>query len=257
MPIPDFGRRSHDYARYRPGFPPSFYDRLERFGPLVGIRALDLATGPGIVALELARRGARVTGIDIAAGQIEAARRLADQESLRQKATFLLRRAEATGLDAGAFDLVTAGQCWMWFDQEATLGEVQRLLRPRGMLVIAHFCYLPRLDPIARDTEELILHHNPTWTMAGSDGLYPMQIDAVLAGGFALLEQFCYDHDQPFSHEAWRGRIRTCNGVGSGVMTDEQVDAFDTQLARMLHDRYPAEPLLIRHRVWAIVAQKK
>jgi hypothetical protein len=60
--------------------------------------------------------------------------------------------------------------------------------------------------------------------MHGFDGLYPQQVDQLVVGaGFELVEQFCYDHLQPFSHRAWVGRMRTCNGVGSGKLSEEQV----------------------------------
>ncbi|MHC4414505.1 MAG: class I SAM-dependent methyltransferase [Planctomycetota bacterium] len=252
----DFGRRSGDYARYRPGFPDSFYDRLERLMPLDGVAALDLGTGPGVVALALARRGALVTGIDVSANQIDAAVRAAAESGLGDRAGFLVRRAEETGLPDGAFDLVTAGQCWVWFDQDAVLREVTRLLRPHGLLVVAHYCYLAHRSRVAQETERLVLRFNPTWTMAGATGVYPNQIDQLTQGGLELVEQFCYDHARPFTHEAWRGRVRTCNGVGSGVMTDEQVAAFDAELAEMLRARFPQEPLMIWHRVWAVVGRR-
>ena len=52
----DFGKRSEDYSEHRPGFPSSFYNRLERFVAFSNATALDVGTGPGIVALELAQR---------------------------------------------------------------------------------------------------------------------------------------------------------------------------------------------------------
>ena len=75
----DFGRHSDDYAQQRPGFPLAFYDRLETLRPLRGARALDLGTGPGVVALELAARGARVVGLDISENQIRAADEVPDR----------------------------------------------------------------------------------------------------------------------------------------------------------------------------------
>lgn len=73
----DFGRHSDDYASFRPGPPESFYRRIESLVSLRGTRALDLATGPGTIALELAARGCSVVGIDISPEQIGAAGRLA------------------------------------------------------------------------------------------------------------------------------------------------------------------------------------
>jgi SAM-dependent methyltransferase len=251
----DFGRRTEDYARHRPGPPESFYRRLGRFIRLDGARALDLGTGPGTAALSLAARGAVVVGVDVSTPMIAAASRLAAAVGLQQRAAFRVGSAERTGLPAHSFDLVIALQSWTWFDQDAVLAEVARVLRPGGLLVIAHYSYLPGRSPVAADTEGLILHFNPGWTMAGCDGLYPQETRAVSAAGLELLEQFCYDHLQTFSHESWRGRIRTCNGVGSGAMAPQQVAAFDAELAALLRERYPQEPLLVWHRVWAVVAR--
>ena len=44
---------------------------------------------------------------------------------------------------SSAADLVTAGQCWHWFDQPRAIAEVIRLLKPGGQLVIANFDWLP------------------------------------------------------------------------------------------------------------------
>lgn len=62
--------------------------------------------------------------------------------------------------------------------------------------------------------------------MAGASGLYPEHVDELIGGGSELVEQLCYDHDRALTHAGWRGRMRTCNGVGSGALTDEQVEEF-------------------------------
>ncbi len=254
--IIDFGRRSDDYATFRPGFPDSFYDRLGTHVTFSDTTAVDLGTGPGVVALALAKRGATVTGIDIADNQIAAARRRATELGLDHRAQFRVGRAEDTQLPDESADLVIAGQCWDWFDHDRAMAEVVRLLRPGGTHVIAHFCYLPGRSAVAGRTEQLIIEHNPAWTMGGRDGIYEHHIEAMQVLGMQLVEQFCYDHLQPFTHEQWRGRIRTSNGVGSGVMSDRQVGDFDRALAALLEAEFPAEPLLIEHRVWAVITRK-
>ena len=252
----DFGKRSCDYAAHRPGFPESFYDRLETFRRLEGARALDVGTGPGIVALELARRGATVAGLDIAENQILAARERAATAGLAERCRFDVGGAEKTGFAAESFDLVTAGQCWHWFDESLAIPELLRVLRPGGLLVVAHYCYLALHSEVAKATEDLILQFNPSWTTAETTGIYADHIDALVFGGFELVEQFCYDHDRSFTHAGWRGRMRTCNGVGSGGLSEPEVAEFDAALAALLARRFPDEPLSVRHRVWATVARR-
>lgn len=251
----DFGRHSQDYAASRSGPPASFYQRIGAIARIKESRTLDLATGPGTIALELGAIGGSVVGIDISAQQIAAAKRLAKARNLEGKVDFRIARAENTGLDAGSFDLATAGQCWHWFDSGAAMAELQRVLRPGGLLVIASYSYLAEHAPAARETEELILQFNPSWDMAGSTGIFPEQIDEVIRGGFRLVEAFCYQHGEEFSHARWRGRIRTCNGVGSGGLSPSEVLRFDDALSRLLKRKYP-DPMVVEHRLWCVAARK-
>lgn len=255
MSVIDFGRHSDDYAAYRPGLPETFYRRLDALVRIRESRSLDLATGPGTIALELAARGSAVVGLDVSAGQIRAAARGARERPLDGPARFGVARAEATALRANAFDLVTAGQCWHWFDGPAAMGEVLRVLRPGGVLAIVQYSYLAEHTPVARETEALILEFNPSWTMAGSTGLFPEHVDQVIRGGFGFVEAFCYDRDEPFSHERWRGRMRTSNGVGSGGLVPAEVRRFDDALRRLLQRTYP-DPMTVAHRLWCVVARK-
>jgi SAM-dependent methyltransferase len=251
----DFGRHSEDYATYRPGLPASFYERIDAIAPIRGSRSLDLATGPGTIALELGSLGGMVVGIDVSAEQIATATRVASERNLSKNVRFEVATAEDTGLEANSFDLVTAGQCWHWFDNDAALAEALRVLRPGGVLAIVHYSYLAEHSPVARDTEELVMQFNPSWTMAGWTGIFPERIDEVIRGGFRLVEVFCYHHNEEFSHDRWRGRMRTCNGVGSGGLSPADVLRFDDALTALLRERHP-EPMVVEHRVWCVVARK-
>lgn len=244
----DFGRTVTDYERYRPGFPESFFDHLTaRDWITPGQRALDLGTGTGSLALGFAARGLEVTGLDISAELLAVARHHAAERGLA--ALFVEGRAEATGLDGSSFDLVSAGQCWWWFDSDATIAETRRVLAPGGRLLICNFSYLPLAGTVSGRTEDLVLEYNPGWPKAGWRGVHPEQVRALDEGGFTSVESFSYVIDVPFSHEAWRGRIRTCNGVGS-ALEPTAVERFDEDLGQLLAGEFPGE-LNVPHRIFA------
>ena len=94
----DFGAYSKDYATDRPGFPESFYERLDSITRIKNSRSLDLGTGPGTIALELAARGSSVEGVDISAELIQTAQRGAKDRGLEAKVHFGVASAEKTGL---------------------------------------------------------------------------------------------------------------------------------------------------------------
>jgi ubiquinone/menaquinone biosynthesis C-methylase UbiE len=187
---PDFSRTAADYARHRAGFPPELLDRLATRGVArPGAGVVDLGTGTGSLARLFALNGCEVTGVDIAAPLLEPARRLDQEAGVR--IAYVESTAEATGLPSGAFDVVSAGQCWHWFDRPAAAREVARLLASAGSVVIAHFDWLPVKGNVVEATEEIILRYTPTWPFADRAGLYAQWLVDLQTAGFTGIETFC------------------------------------------------------------------
>jgi len=97
-----WGSGGRDYDRISEGVSDALAHLVNRIDPQPGERFLDVATGTGWTARLLSSYGAAVTGIDIGAGVIEAAKALAPEMDFR------VADAEALPLEDASFDAVTS-----------------------------------------------------------------------------------------------------------------------------------------------------
>ncbi|HVJ25599.1 MAG TPA: bifunctional 2-polyprenyl-6-hydroxyphenol methylase/3-demethylubiquinol 3-O-methyltransferase UbiG [Burkholderiales bacterium] len=105
-------------------------DWIAQHAPLQGARVLDVGCGGGILAEAMARRGAKVTGIDLS----EKALRVAQLHLLESKLDI---RYEMSSVDdvAGEFDLVTCMELLEHVpDPAAMVAACARLVRPGGQV---------------------------------------------------------------------------------------------------------------------------
>ncbi|MBW4616256.1 MAG: class I SAM-dependent methyltransferase [Desmonostoc vinosum HA7617-LM4] len=250
----DFGATAGDYAKHRAGFPSSLFDRLAEHGiGLAQQNVVDLGTGTGTLARGFAARGCHVIGIDPSVSLLEQARQL-DQSAQLKEVDYRVATAENTGLPDASADVVTAGQCWHWFDRPRAVQEVVRILKSNGYIAIAHFDWIPLKGNVVEATEQLIETHNPAWKMGGGNGLHPLWLQDLAEGEFREIQTFSYDVFVPYTHEDWRGRIRASAGVGASL-TPDQVEIFDRELAALLQVKFTTPILQVHHRVWAAIAR--
>ncbi len=254
MPRPvDFGLTADDYGKHRAGFPEAFFERIQSRGLIPpGARLLDLGSGTGTIARGMAARGCRVFALDISAPLLRQARVINKNDA--SGISGIVAAAEQIPAAADSFDVVTAGQCWHWFDGLRAAREAKRILVPGGTLIIAHFDWLPYAGNVVAATEALILRHNPAWAFAGGDGFHLTWLEHLRATGFIQPETFSFDLSVAYSHAAWRGRIRASAGVAASL-SRAQVDAFDRDLRQLLRNDFPADPLEIPHRVFAVLGK--
>jgi SAM-dependent methyltransferase len=104
-----------------------------RLAPRPSERILDVATGTGRTARRIAARGATVTGIDMSAELIEAARARAAEEGL--KIDFQVGDAEALPVGDAQFDAVSSTFGVMFVSRpETAAAELARVCKPGGRL---------------------------------------------------------------------------------------------------------------------------
>src|SRR5579872_4571837 len=100
-----------------------------------GARVLEVAPGPGYLAIEIARTGRAVTGLDISHTFVEIATGNAAKSGL--DVDFRQSDVAAMPFQDGSFDLVVCQAAFKNFSRPATaLREMYRVLRPGGTAVI-------------------------------------------------------------------------------------------------------------------------
>jgi ubiquinone/menaquinone biosynthesis C-methylase UbiE len=103
-------------------------------------RVLDVGTGTGLVALESATRlgeNGSVLGVDLSEGMLAVARARAVRAASGPRIEFRSMDAEALELDGDSFDAVLSLFALFHFPNPlAALGEMRRVLRPGGRLVV-------------------------------------------------------------------------------------------------------------------------
>jgi demethylmenaquinone methyltransferase/2-methoxy-6-polyprenyl-1,4-benzoquinol methylase len=114
---------------------------LARVG--AGSRALDVATGTGDLAIELARRGAEVVGMDFSECMLELARAKAPGLRFEEGDALELRYPD------GEFDAVTVGfGARNLADLDRGLREMARVARPGGRVVVLEIT-TPQRPPLS------------------------------------------------------------------------------------------------------------
>jgi SAM-dependent methyltransferase len=140
-----FARSADAYERGRPGYPAAAVAHvLGRLAPDAVV--LDLAAGTGKLTRPLLAAGLRVTAVEPVAEM---------RAALPPAARALEGTAEAIPLQDGAVDAVTVGQAFHWFDGDAALNEIARVLWPGGLLALLWNRRVDE-DPVNRAIEDLI-----------------------------------------------------------------------------------------------------
>lgn len=234
-----FAGTAQAYLRFRPAYPQALLGDLLR---LVSGRALyvDLACGPGRVALELAAAFAAVWAVDqepdmIAAGQEEAARRGITHVDWR------VGRAEDLALAADSVDLITIGEAFHRVDQSRVVRNALRWLKPGGAFVtLGTEGLLAGREP----WQKTVVDVAQRWmSRASAEGFAQGYPGAELGPGAServmrregLVDVESRDFTEPhdWSFEEIAGYL-TSTSVCSPAVLGPNVAAFETELATAL-----------------------
>ena len=122
-----FDQQAEAYDRFRPTYPDAVIDEL--LGPVpAGLDVLDVGCGTGIASRQMAQRGAKVLGVELAPRMAEIARGHGVDVEI---AAF-----EAWDAAGRTFDRVTSAQAWHWLDLPIATAKAASVLRPGGKLCL-------------------------------------------------------------------------------------------------------------------------
>ncbi len=249
----DWGRTSSDYARYRDIYPDEFYRKIAELGLCIkGQRVLDIGTGTGVLPRNMYSLGADWTGTDISPEQIASAEQMSKLAGMNIR--YSVSSAESLPFEDGSFDVITACQCYWYFDHKRTAPLFSRLLSDNGRLLLIMMNWLPFEDELAMKSEQLVLKYNPDWTGAG-DRFKQLVIPEEYLTQFSVSETGEYRLPVRFTRESWNGRIKACRGIGASLPQD-RIEEWEKEHLKML-EAYPEEFDILHYAAYAVLDKKQ
>ena len=221
-----FARSAEAYERGRPEYPAA---ALEPLGPGPGTTVLDLAAGTGKLTRALVASGATVTAVEPVAEM---------RAALPKEAEALDGTAEEIPVPGASFDLVTVAQAFHWFDGDAALAEIHRVLRPDGRLAVV-WNRRADDDPVNRAIREIVEPHRGGTPTHRGDGWRAAFERTPL---FGPLEKRVFENDQVLDEDGLAARIHSISFIAS-LPEPERAEVLSR--ARELT---ASGPVTVRHR---------
>lgn len=247
----DWGRTSGDYAKYRDIYPQEFYDKIVQRGLCIaGHKVLDIGTGTGVLPRNMYKYGAEWTGTDISENQIEQAEKLSSGMNISYYAV----PTEKLDFPDNSFDVITACQCFWYFDHKKVMKNFYRMLKPEGRILVLYMAWLPYEDRIAGESERLILKYNPHWSGAG-ETVHPIFIPECYSESFELVYHEEYPLKIHFNRESWHGRLKACRGIGASL-SETEISAWEYEHKKLLSETVSPEFDIIHYAAIAELKRK-
>jgi 2-polyprenyl-6-hydroxyphenyl methylase/3-demethylubiquinone-9 3-methyltransferase len=175
---------------------------VEGGGSLAGREVLDVGCGGGLLSEAMARRGGRVTGLDLAADVLDVARAHALNTGLEM--SYLLESAEDHARHRAAhYDVVTCMEMLEHVpDPPAVVDALATLIKPGGAVFLSTINRNPRAYVQAVIGAEYVLRLLPAGTHSYEKFIRPSELAAwARAAGLVLEDVRGLDYD-PFARSA-------------------------------------------------------
>jgi ubiquinone/menaquinone biosynthesis C-methylase UbiE len=184
-----FARVADAYERARPGYPADAVLWLAGETPC---DVVDLGAGTGKLTRSLAALGHHVVAVEPLAEMLDQLR------AAVPGATAVVGSAESMPLLDASIDVVACAQAFHWFDQEAALSEIARVLRPGGRIALVWNVRDERVPWVSELSD----------AMVGRTGVDRGASEPIERSGlYGEVERARFEHTQDVDREALRALV--------------------------------------------------
>jgi SAM-dependent methyltransferase len=242
-----------DYDRFRPNYPEELFATIATQLTLPRIpHVVDLGAGTGRASLAMASLGWRVTAVEPGKPMLDVLRGRAANDGLL--ISTVQASAEQTGLDPASADLVTAAQAFHWFDRDAALSEVARILKPGGGLALFWNVRDAARSPFLADYAEVLQRYVSDADAGRYESSMPEETTRRAIEGhgdaFGDVRLTQLQHEMTMTDREFVGMVFTASYVRVNKSPEEQ-DRFRLDLAALLgrHQLNDGRPFAVPYRL--------
>ena len=230
-PADAFGNSAREYELGRPRWPEELIDRVA--GELeLGSDAtvLDLGAGTGKLTRDLVPRFGRVIAVEP-----DDAMRAVLEEGVPE-AESLAGSAEAIPLPAASVDAVFTAEAFHWYASDESVGEIVRVLRPRGGLVILWNLDFGDPDPPMGEEVDRVI--DVAFATGGAPGIGKVLSgfwrEPIAKGPFEPLQESEVERTVTRTRDQWLANMLSVSSIAA--LSDADREEFAARLHELVPD---------------------